>query len=71
MTLAEITEVSQVSVLDNGGMDCLHCQLEGHVVTMQIYFDVNGERVMEDGCSECMLEFIFTGLDNLKVEVQA
>lgn len=69
-TLARIDTLTEVAHLDNGGEACLHCQVEGQVVEVQIYFDEDGERVMEDGCTSCMFDLILSGLDNLTMEVQ-
>lgn len=41
-----------VALVDRDGEPCEHCQLEGRVIAVQIYF-YDGEECMTDGCFHC------------------
>lgn len=63
-----------VKALDHGGEDCQYCSTEGAVVTHQIYYRLDGERVLEDGCDGCMfarmVEINQLGVDLFHVETE-
>lgn len=63
-----------VKALDNGGDDCQYCSIEGAVVDTQLYYTIDGERAMEDGCGGCMLGRIFEvnalGVDTFHTETE-
>lgn len=44
---------ASVALVDRDGEDCDHCDVEGHVIAVQIYSRVDGERRMDDGCFWC------------------
>lgn len=78
MTIATALDIKLttaiVKALDNGGEDCAYCSTEGAVVDTQLYYTIDGERVMEDGCGGCMLGRIFEvnalGVDTFHTETE-
>lgn len=58
MPAATLTRVatSTVTQLDNHGEDCQYCSRIGAVVQVQLYYVLEGEREMEDGCKLCMFD---------------
>jgi hypothetical protein len=71
-TLGITVTAATVKALDNGGDDCQYCSEYGAQVTSQIYYVIDGEKVMEDGCGACMLGRIFEvnalGVDAFHIE---
>lgn len=71
-TLGIVVTCVTVKALDNGGEDCQYCSQEDAQVTAQIYYVIEGEKVMEDGCGACMLGRIFEvgklGVDAFHIE---
>jgi hypothetical protein len=74
-TALDITlTTATVKALDNSGADCQYCSTEGAVVDTQLYYTIDGERVMEDGCGGCMFGRIFEvnalGVDTFHTETE-
>ena len=64
-----------VQALDSSGDECQYCCDGGAFVEAQIYYTIEGERVMEDGCKACMFgrmcEINELGVDTFHVETEA
>lgn len=63
-----------IPLLDNGGDWCMYCSDETAYVQAQIYYTIEGERIMEDGCKACMFgrmcEINELGVDTFHVETE-
>ena len=63
-----------VPALDNSGEFCQYCADENAYVEVQLYYTIDGERVMEDGCGGCMFGRIFEvnalGVDTFHTETE-
>lgn len=63
-----------VKALDNSGEFCEYCSDETAYVEVQLYYTIDGEKVMEDGCGGCMLGRIFEvnalGVDTFHTETE-
>lgn len=62
--------VVEIGELDNGGEPCTLCQLEGHVVELQVYGTdiVDGENVERECCRGCMATAV-RDLDDITIEL--
>lgn len=74
-TALDITlTAATVKALDNSGDDCQYCSAEGAVVEAQLYYTIDGKKVMEDGCGGCMFGRIFEvnalGVDTFHTETE-
>lgn len=78
MTIATALNITlttaTVKALDNSGDYCQYCCDETAYVETQLYYTIDGERVMEDGCGGCMLGRIFEvnalGVDTFHTETE-
>jgi len=73
-SLGFVVTTGTVKSLDNSGDECQYCCDGGAYVEAQIYYTIEGERVMEDGCGGCMfgrmVEINQLGVDTFHVETE-